>query len=896
MVRAAAATALLDKELGSLDGSTVRSQRALDRNTSSVNKNAQSLEQLESRARRAERSSSLLGDAIVGLGPAVLPISALAVPAIAGLSAQLGFAVAGAGSMILAFHGMGAALKAVDAYQLEPTTANLQKMHEEMAKLGPAGRSFVHELDALEPKLKSLKVAAENGLLPGAEESIKHLLTLLPQVRRIISTVSLESGNLLADAGKNLAGPEFKDFFTYLETEAAPMLSDLGRTVGNFAAGIAHLFVGLAPAERDFSTFMLSASRGFNSWADGLDQTQGFQEFMDYIHETGPDVADALGSIANAFVQILQAGAPLGGPILQSLATLADIIARIADSPIGTPLIALASGLALVNRALAISALAKGSLVADLITGNSVGLTRSRNSIRGLTSDMRVYGSVQNTAAGRARATAGQLDAQAAASGRLGDRLKTVGKGAAVLGGVTLMATGAADGIGLTNTASLALAGTMFGPLGTAVGAGVGGFLDLNASAKHAAEGARDYQKALEGIDPAPIRAKIKELEAAGVQRPTGTLPPVRFLGGRGAGGAAVQAAEERRKIELLGQSYAALDRIAGIKNARIGAANTTLLAHGLVLTADGARSAAQTLAQFDAALANSNADLSHQSDLVNYHANLDALTQSLKANGHTLDLNTVKGQANKSAMIQFAQGAIQYANGLKTVGQGNRFLDGARTAFMRAAAAAGFSKAQAGALARELHLLDRIKAEPHVLLRPGSTKAQISGIAGALAGLSNKVATPKIRVDVGASYQAIAGVAAGLGNLRDRTVHVRTVQSKALGGPIYGPGGPRQDNIPIMASAGEFMVNANAYSKYAREVEWINAQGLAAGGRVGSPPISVGGPDLSGMQVVVRVDGVAGAFRGEVESIAHGAARDVVAGQRNQDSVRGLAGEATSW
>lgn len=45
-------------------------------------------------------------------------------------------------------------------------------------------------------------------------------------------------------------------------------------------------------------------------------------------------------------------------------------------------------------------------------------------------------------------------------------------------------------------------------------------------------------------------------------------------------------------------------------------------------------------------------------------------------------------------------------------------------------------------------------------------------------------------------------------------------------GGWIGGPGGPRQDLVPLMASPGEFIVNARAAGMFARELEWMNAQG----------------------------------------------------------------------
>jgi hypothetical protein len=69
-----------------------------------------------------------------------------------------------------------------------------------------------------------------------------------------------------------------------------------------------------------------------------------------------------------------------------------------------------------------------------------------------------------------------------------------------------------------------------------------------------------------------------------------------------------------------------------------------------------------------------------------------------------------------------------------------------------------------------------------------------------------------------------------------------------AGGGRISGPGGPRDDRVPIMASAGEYVVNARAAHAWLPVLDAINSHAtaprFASGGLVGSPhgPSGVGG------------------------------------------------------
>ena len=60
----------------------------------------------------------------------------------------------------------------------------------------------------------------------------------------------------------------------------------------------------------------------------------------------------------------------------------------------------------------------------------------------------------------------------------------------------------------------------------------------------------------------------------------------------------------------------------------------------------------------------------------------------------------------------------------------------------------------------------------------------------------------------------------------------IAKIASMADGGPVTGSGGPRQDNIPIMASVGEYVVNADAASKNKPLLDAINYGGAVAGNR----------------------------------------------------------------
>lgn len=293
----------------------------------------------------------LLLKAATVLGPALIPIGAVGIPAVAGLANQFGFAAVAAGTAVLAFQGIGDALTAVGENAIEPTAENLEKAREALKGLSPAGRDLVWQLQEMKPLFESLRNTAAEGLFPGVISGFESLERLAPRANAIIEEISQTLGGIFAEGADSLASDRWAGFFDMLEREARPTLTDLASTIGSFAHGLGELWQAFAPLNRSFGSWMADVANSFDDWATGLAQTEGFEEFVAYIRENGPLVADATVAIANAILQIVEAAAPLGGPVLKAITALADAIATVADSPLGTPIAAAVTAMSALSLA-----------------------------------------------------------------------------------------------------------------------------------------------------------------------------------------------------------------------------------------------------------------------------------------------------------------------------------------------------------------------------------------------------------------------------------------------------------------------------------------------------------------------------------------------------------------
>jgi hypothetical protein len=186
VTKANASVTTLDKSTGGLVKSASQAEVAQSKLGREIEKSGTS-------AGRAERSIDkysgrlrVLTNVAAGLGPAFVPIGAVAVPAVAGLASELGFAAAAGGSAVLALQGVGASLKLIEKARLDPTVENLQAADEAVRRLAPAAQVLVHHLEDLSSTGRGLQRTAAGGFIPGLDDAITSLEGRIPEVRRLI--------------------------------------------------------------------------------------------------------------------------------------------------------------------------------------------------------------------------------------------------------------------------------------------------------------------------------------------------------------------------------------------------------------------------------------------------------------------------------------------------------------------------------------------------------------------------------------------------------------------------------------------------------------------------------------------------------------------------------------
>lgn len=552
------------------------------------------LDDLDSSGGRME----FLVQSALALGPALVPIGGAATAALAGFGAAATAAASGVAVAVLAFQGVFSALGAVNDFSLDPTIANMQKLQVAMDQLAPAGQEFVTFLQDLRPQIQDLQADAQTAFFPGLQDGLTSLMENMPIAEEFVTNFGAAMGNLAADAGDRLNDPWWQDFFEFTATEGPRALTTFSKAVGNVVEGLAGMAMAFNPMATSFNNALLSMTERFANWGRTLADNDSFQGFADFVADTGPEVWETLGEIADALVAVVQAAAPIGAISLPIIGALADTIGAIADSPVGPVLIGIAAGLSAISRAMAIGSLANGSIIGKGIASIASSVKNLGAASFAMTGFGKSVGfaNIQLAKAAPAMQNFGDLVrfvgtpllAAPTAFGRFKSAVAGVGPGAAAAAGGLLAMGASASGVD-TNMGVLqaTLAGGLFGgslgaaggnPLTIAIGATAGAFtglgiallnaesdIDTSISAIHDTieQTPADFQNIFSAIEK--TRAQIAETISAPIE--AGTLQGV---GVGGAHQAIVNAQAEEATEDLNAEEQAALDAAQAVSDLQV--------------------------------------------------------------------------------------------------------------------------------------------------------------------------------------------------------------------------------------------------------------------------------------------------------------------------------------
>jgi hypothetical protein len=863
-LRLAGITADSDGNLRDLQGrflTLADAQRRVDDSSSQVRRSMATLSDASSKLGESLKAN------LISLLPAAIPAAAGLASSAAVLAGQLGAVGVAAGAYALALGpqvaAIGEALEAQEKYEeavAESGATSQEAIKAQMAyqrqleRMPPATREAAVAVGILKDNFKEWSDELSGDVMAPFTKGVAVANALLPKTTGLVEGASTQFDRLITLVGGAISTPGFDALTGRFEKFTTDTLDH----------GIDRLTVFLAKLQ----------SGEFNGGA--------LQEWWDYAQAAGPMVFDTLENVAEALLNVLEAGSGVGVGMLEVINALSGIVSAVPPDALA----------ALLQLAIAIKAV---KLAAAGGAAMSAGLAALGVQI----------GAMRAAAAGAPGALAGT----SAAIGTLSRtaKLAMAGTGIGLLL-ITLDQLSAGSRKPQPDVDKLATSLKALGESGKVSGEALrfyGADLnDLGLAFERVIdpEGIDQVQQSITsffGMDSTPVKQAKEDVSAFDEALAS-------LVSGGNADLAAAALENTIAKLEEQGYSTDGLrDKLTSYNDALAAQAlEQELAAQSMGLFGeqalavqgklDAQKASADGLRQSIQALN----DVNRQglSGMIGFEAAIDATTKAARENAGVLDMqggklvvNTEKQRTAATALNDLAAKTDEAAAAARENGESWETVNGiysrGREQLIASAQQMGLTRGEAKALADQIlktpdktaklrgdmedlqAKIDRAKERLRTVpdSRKAQVRAEISQLERQLAsarrqlnGLDGKTATTYVVTKY--IVQGATGEVRNREKLRPgsyaqggavgRYASGGSVPGFPGGGLLVGPGTSMSDSIPVLASAGEYIVKAASVARYGLKfMDALNAGNLPVGraARPGMPAAPVASASTAG-------------------------------------------------
>ncbi|MFF5537878.1 peptidoglycan DD-metalloendopeptidase family protein [Streptomyces cinerochromogenes] len=214
-------------------------------------------------------------------------------------------------------------------------TSKADAYREALAKLTPEQRDLYDSIagpKGLTAAYKDWSKSVQPDVLPLFTRGVDGAKNSLPGLTPLVQNAADAVRELMDRASGQLKTPFWRGFKKDIEESAKPAIVGLGVAFGNVFKGMAGIVDAFLPHMDGISQGMQDITGRFADWGSNLKGSPEFEGFLDYVHQHGPVVADTLGKIGGAFLDVAVALEPFTDVILELLGNAAEIIGWVADN------------------------------------------------------------------------------------------------------------------------------------------------------------------------------------------------------------------------------------------------------------------------------------------------------------------------------------------------------------------------------------------------------------------------------------------------------------------------------------------------------------------------------------------------------------------------------------
>lgn len=168
-------------------------------------------------------------------------------------------------------------------------------------------RNAVDSIDAFQGNWGHFREEMDKPITTAFTDFMQTSNKLLDLFKPAIEGSVAAVGNLMKSLETAVEGNQVKSFFEWLGTAAGQHLETLGKGLGNFLLGFMNMMTAFGPLAETTAAGFARMGEGFAEWSAGLSKSKGFQNFVDYVNENMPKIrsifSDAIQGVIDLFAQ-----------------------------------------------------------------------------------------------------------------------------------------------------------------------------------------------------------------------------------------------------------------------------------------------------------------------------------------------------------------------------------------------------------------------------------------------------------------------------------------------------------------------------------------------------------------------------------------------------------------
>lgn len=266
----------------------------------------------------AEAGQQILGGSVLALIPTLVPIVSVLIGLIGNMGVMLGVAATSAFALVTA---LGAAAIGAGAFAAV-AIPTIKTLFDETAKLNAEQKAAKQSFDDFKATYDGLVKATEQPVLSAFTSAMNAANKVLQALEPMFLSVADAVAGLMESLNQSIDSQPLQDFFSFLNNDAAGLLTSVGEAVGYLIQGLLNMMTAFGPLAKDTANGFRDMAKGFADWANGLSQSERFNELVAYVMEYMPLMRQAFKDLIVGVVEFFTAFADQSQGFIQGFADM----------------------------------------------------------------------------------------------------------------------------------------------------------------------------------------------------------------------------------------------------------------------------------------------------------------------------------------------------------------------------------------------------------------------------------------------------------------------------------------------------------------------------------------------------------------------------------------------